>query len=331
MTPSAIAVLGGGSWGIALATHLARCGHGVRLWARNPSVAEALARGRTAPAYLPGVSLPEAVEVSSDLARSVSESSRVLVAIPSAACRSVYAAARPHLRPGAVLVSATKGLEQESLRRMTEVAAEEAGGHPLAVLSGPSFALEVAQGQPTAVVVASAELAVAEDVQHALSSRTFRAYSSDDVVGVELAGALKNIIAIAAGIVSGLGYGHNTVAALITRGLAEVTRLAVALGGRGDTLAGLAGLGDLVLTCTGALSRNRQVGQALGAGRTLAEALAATPMVAEGVWTTVAACALADRAGVEMPIARRMRAVLHGGQPPREAVEQLMLRSLKRE
>jgi glycerol-3-phosphate dehydrogenase (NAD(P)+) len=326
-----IAVLGGGSWGLALATHLARCGHEARLWARSPEHAETLRRTRAAPEYLPGVALPESVAVAHELEAVVADAPAVLVAVPAAACRAVYAAARPHLRPGAVLVSATKGLEQGSLRRMTEVAAEEAPGHPLAVLSGPSFALEVAQGQPTAVVVASAELAVAEAVQQAASSATFRAYSSDDVVGVELAGALKNVIAIATGIVAGLGYGHNTVAALITRGLAEMTRLAVALGGRGDTLAGLAGLGDLVLTCTGALSRNRQVGLALGAGRSLPEALAATHMVAEGVWTTVAACELADRAGVEMPIARRMRAVLHQGQAPREAVEQLMLRSLKRE
>jgi glycerol-3-phosphate dehydrogenase (NAD(P)+) len=328
---TSVAVLGGGSWGIALATHLARCGHAVRLWVRNPSAAEALARTRMSSAYLPGISLPEGVSVSTDLAHAAAGAPTVLAAIPSAASRSVYAAVRPHLRPGAVLVSATKGLEQESLRRMTEIAAAEAPGHPVAALSGPSFALEVAQGQPTAVVVASAEMAVAEDLQRAFSSRSFRAYSSDDVIGVELAGALKNVIAIAAGIVTGLGYGHNTVAALITRGLAEITRLAVALGGRGDTLAGLAGLGDLVLTCTGALSRNRQVGLALGAGRSLSEALAATRMVAEGVWTTGAACALADRAGVEMPIAHRMRAVLHEGQAPREAVEQLMLRSLKRE
>jgi len=198
-------------------------------------------------------------------------------------------------------------------------------------VSGPSFALEVAQGQPTTVVVAASDLAVAEAVQRVLSSRTFRAYSSDDVVGVEVAGALKNVIAIAAGIIDGLGYGHNTVAALITRGLAEMTRLAAALGGRADTLSGLAGLGDLVLTCTGALSRNRRVGQALGSGKTLAEATSGTNMVAEGVRTTLAACALADRTGIEMPIARQMNAVLHHGKPPRDAVEELMLRSLKRE
>jgi glycerol-3-phosphate dehydrogenase (NAD(P)+) len=214
---------------------------------------------------------------------------------------------------------------------MSEVAAEEAPGHPVAVLSGPSFALEVAHGQPTTVVVASAEPTVAEGVQRAVSSRTFRAYSSDDVVGVELGGALKNIIAIAAGILDGLGFGHNTAAALITRGLAEITRLAVARGARPDTLSGLAGLGDLVLTCTGELSRNRRLGQALGSGQELGPALAGLRMVAEGVRTTVAACALAEEAGVEMPIAEQMRAVLHEGRPPREAVEALMLRTLKRE
>jgi glycerol-3-phosphate dehydrogenase (NAD(P)+) len=243
----------------------------------------------------------------------------------------VYRRAAPSLVAGATLVSATKGLEMDTLQRMTEVAAAEAPGHPLAVLSGPSFAQEVAEGQPTTVVVASRERAVAEAVQRAVSSPIFRAYTSDDVPGVELAGALKNVIAIAAGILDGLGYGRNTAAALITRGLAEITRLAVALGGRADTLAGLAGLGDLVLTCTGALSRNRQVGRALGAGRTLAEATAGTHMVAEGVRTTLAACALAARAGVEMPIAAQMKAVLYEGKPPRTALEDLMLRSLKRE
>jgi glycerol-3-phosphate dehydrogenase (NAD(P)+) len=230
-----------------------------------------------------------------------------------------------------VLVSATKGLEIETRRRMSEVAREEVPGQALAVVSGPSFAVEVAHGQPTTVVVASTDLAVAEGVQHAVSSPAFRAYSSDDVTGVELGGALKNVIAIAAGIVDGLGYGHNTVAALITRGLAEMTRLAVALGARPDTLYGLAGLGDLVLTCTGALSRNRRIGHALGAGRSLADALAELNMVAEGVRTTMAACALAEAAGVEMPIAQQMRAVLYEGKPPRDGVEELMLRSLKRE
>jgi glycerol-3-phosphate dehydrogenase (NAD(P)+) len=243
----------------------------------------------------------------------------------------VYRRLRGAVPAGAVLVSATKGLELDTLKRMSEVAAEELSGVELAVLSGPSFALEVARGEPTAVVVASAARGVAEAVQQAVSTASFRAYSSEDVPGVELAGALKNVVAIAAGILDGLGHGHNTVAALITRGLAEITRLAVALGARADTLAGLAGLGDLVLTCTGGLSRNRRVGQALGRGLTLEEALRGTAMVAEGVRTTLAACALAERAGVELPIARQMRAVLYEGKPPRAAVEELMLRSLKRE
>jgi glycerol-3-phosphate dehydrogenase (NAD(P)+) len=326
-----LAVLGGGSWGTALAAHLARSGHEVRLWMREAALARAINERRENAAYLPGIALPPGIDATTDLAAAVGAAETVLVVIPSEFCRPIYRELRPVARDGALLVSATKGIETGTLKRMSEVAAEETPGHPLAVVSGPSFALEVAQGQPTTVVVAAADLAVAEAVQRALSTRTFRAYSSDDVVGVELAGALKNVIAIAAGIVDGLGYGHNTVAALITRGLAEMTRLAVALGGRADTLSGLAGLGDLVLTCTGALSRNRRVGQALGAGRTLAEATAGTSMVAEGVRTTLAACALADRTGIEMPIARQMDSVMYHGKAPRDAVEELMLRSLKRE
>ena len=324
-------MLGGGSWGTALAAHLARSGHGVRLWLREAALARAINERRENAAYLPGVALPAGVEATTDLAAATGGAEAVFVVIPSEFCRSIYRQLRGVAPPGAVLVSATKGIETGTLSRMTEVAATEAPGHPLAVVSGPSFALEVAQGQPTTVVVAASDLAVAEAVQRALSSRTFRAYSSDDVVGVEVAGALKNVIAIAAGIIDGLGYGHNTVAALITRGLAEMTRLAVALGGHADTLSGLAGLGDLVLTCTGALSRYRRVGQALGTGRTLAEATAGTNMVAEGVRTTLAACALADRTGIEMPIARQMDAVMYHGKSPRDAVEELMLRSLKRE
>jgi glycerol-3-phosphate dehydrogenase (NAD(P)+) len=326
-----LAVLGAGSWGTALAAHLARTGHAVSLWARDEHVAADLNERRVNPDYLPGVKLPEGITATHELAAAARGADTVFIVIPSAFYRAVCRDAAASLRPGAVLVSATKGLELDTLRRMSEVASEEAPGHPLAVLSGPSFALEVARGQPTTVVVASTEEAVAESVQRAVSGRTFRAYTTDDVAGVELAGALKNVIAIAAGIVDGLGYGHNTVAALITRGLAEITRLAVALGGRADTLSGLAGLGDLVLTCTGGLSRNRQVGRALGAGRSLAEAISSTHMVAEGVRTTLAACALADRAGVEMPIAEKMKAVLHEGLPARAAVDDLMLRSLKRE
>jgi glycerol-3-phosphate dehydrogenase (NAD(P)+) len=326
-----LAVLGGGSWGTALAAHLRRAGHPVRLWLRQAAVADEINRQRRNAAYLPGVELPGDLGATTDLAAAVAGARAVFVVIPSEFCRAVYRELRAVAPAEAVLVSCTKGIETDTLRRMTEVAGEEVPGHPLAALSGPSFALEVAREQPTTVVVASADLAVAESAQRLVSTRAFRAYSSDDVVGVELAGSLKNVIAIAAGIVDGLGYGHNTVAALVTRGLAEIARLAVALGARADTLSGLAGLGDLVLTCTGALSRNRRLGQALGKGRSLAEAVAETPMVAEGLRTTLAACALAERVAIEMPISVQMREVLYRGRPPREAVDALMLRSLKRE
>jgi glycerol-3-phosphate dehydrogenase (NAD(P)+) len=324
-------VVGAGSWGTALAALLARSGREVQLWARDPAIAAAVNQRRVNPDYLPGITLPPGIAATADLGTAAAGATLVFVVVPSAFCRDVYRALAAAVPPGAVLVSATKGLETGTLQRMSEVAAAEAPGRPVVVLSGPSFALEVAQAQPTTVVVASRDRAAAERVQRAVSGETFRAYTSDDVAGVELAGALKNVIAIAAGVLHGLGYGHNTLAALITRGLAEMSRLAVALGGRADTLAGLAGLGDLVLTCTGALSRNRQVGQALGAGRSLAEAMSATHMVAEGVSTARAACALAERAGVEMPIAREMKAVLHEGKDPRTALTDLMLRSLKRE
>jgi glycerol-3-phosphate dehydrogenase (NAD(P)+) len=323
-------VVGGGAWGTALAAQLVRAGHEVRLWAREPEVvAEVNAQHRNS-MYLVGAELPPALTATADLAASVAGARLVLVAVPSEFCRLTYKHLQAAVVSDAILLSATKGLEIDTLRRMTEVAEETAPGHPLAVISGPSFALEVAQEQPTAVVVASRDLAVAEELQRAVSTRRFRAYSSDDVIGVELAGALKNVIAIAAGVVDGLGYGHNTVSALLTRGLAEMSRLVVALGGRAETMAGLAGLGDLVLTSTGGLSRNRRVGQGLGAGKTLSEATS-SHSVAEGVRTTLAACALADRTGIDMPIARQMKAVLHEGKPAREAVDELMLRTLKRE
>jgi glycerol-3-phosphate dehydrogenase (NAD(P)+) len=325
-----VAVVGGGSWGTTLAAHLAKTGYDVTLLVRDAARCDEMARRRENLRYLPGVPLPADLRISSDEA-AVREAMMVVMAIPSEAFRAVCRRLAPTLAAGAALVSATKGLEIDTLRRMSEVVGEEAPGRPAAVLSGPSFALEVALGQPTAVVAASAEAEVAETVQQAFANPAFRVYSSDDVVGVELAGALKNVIAIAAGIVDGLGYGQNTVAALITRGLAEITRLGAALGGRPETFSGLAGLGDLVLTATGALSRNRRVGQALGAGKTLDEAVRETSMVAEGVRTTRAACDLAERARVEMPIAESMRAVLYEGRPPREAVDALMIRSLKRE
>ena len=322
-------IVGGGAWGTALASHCARAGLPVRMWVREPPVAAAINERLENPLYLAGVELPPGLRATIRLDEALADAEVVLIVAPSEFCRGIYRQV-PGLAPrSAVLVSCTKGLEVDSLQRMSEVAAVEAAGHPLAVLSGPSFAFEVAQALPTAVVVASTEHAVAEAVQRPLATRTFRVYSSEDVVGVELGGALKNVIAIAAGIIDGLGYGHNTEAALITRGLAEITRLAVALGARPDTLAGLAGLGDLVLTCTGALSRNRTVGQRLGRGIPLAEACAG--MHPEGVRTTLAACALAEAQGIDMPIAGQMKAVLHEGKPPGQALDELMLRSLKRE
>jgi glycerol-3-phosphate dehydrogenase (NAD(P)+) len=322
-------VVGGGAWGTALASQCARAGLPVRFWVLEPDVAQAVNERRENPVYLPGATLPDGLRATTRLDQAVADAETVLVVVPSEYCRGIYRQIN-HLAPaGAILVSATKGLEVDTLLRMSQVAAAEAPGHPVAALSGPSFALEVARALPTAVVVASEDHSVAEAVQKPLSTRSFRVYSSEDVAGVELAGALKNVIAIAAGIVDGLGYGHNTEAALITRGLAEIGRLAVAEGARPDTLAGLAGLGDLVLTCTGGLSRNRTVGTRLGQGQTLAQASAG--MHPEGVRTTLAACSLAERRGIEMPIARQMKAVLYEGKHPRAAVDELMLRSLKRE
>jgi glycerol-3-phosphate dehydrogenase (NAD(P)+) len=323
------AVVGGGAWGTALASHCARAGLPVRVWIRELEVVTAVNERRQNPLYLPGVELPQNLRATPRLDEALADAEAALVVVPSEFCRSIYRQVAGLVSNSTVLVSCTKGLEIDTLRRMTEVAAAEAPGHPLAVLSGPSFAIEVANALPTAVVVASEDHSVAEAVQRPLATSRFRVYSSEDVVGVELAGALKNVIAIAAGIVDGLGYGHNTGAALITRGLAEITRLAVALGAQPDTLAGLAGLGDLVLTCTGALSRNRTVGQRLGRGQSLAEASAG--MYPEGVRTTLAACALAEREGIDMPIAAQMKAVLHDGKSPRQALDELMLRTLKRE
>jgi glycerol-3-phosphate dehydrogenase (NAD(P)+) len=326
-----VAVVGGGSWGTALAAHLVRCGRDVRLWLLETDVAAAIRDQHENPTYLPGVVLPDGLFATTDIDHAVEGAALVLVVVPSEFCRPVYRRLAPLLRADTLLVSATKGIEVGSLARMSEVAGAETGARRLVVISGPSFALEVAREKPTALVVASREIRDAEEVQRVLASRSLRAYSSDDVVGVELGGALKNIIAIAAGIVDGLGLGHNATAALITRGLAEIARLAVAEGARAETLAGLAGLGDLVLTCTGDLSRNRRVGQAVAGGAAPTGALAGGRMVAEGVRTTLAACALAARSGVEMPIAEQMRAVLHEGKSPRVAVDELMLRSLKRE
>ncbi len=322
-----VAVLGAGSWGTALAVHLARVGHTVRLWSiEGPIVAEMVARRANA-VYLPDVALPPSVLPTTSLDEALEGAGLVVSSVPSHATRSVIRAAMPALRPGATIVSAAKGLEQETLMRMSEVAAEESRGrHPVVVLSGPSFAIEVAREMPTAVSVACTDLSAAAHVQDEFRGRFFRLYATTDVAGVEIGGALKNIIAIAAGVVEGLGLGHNALAALITRGLAEIMRLAAAEGGRRETLAGLTGLGDLVLTCTGPYSRNRHVGIELARGRPLGQILAGMKMVAEGVTTTEVALALGARHGVELPIAAQMAEVLAGRKTPRAALEDLMLR-----
>jgi glycerol-3-phosphate dehydrogenase (NAD(P)+) len=327
-----VAVLGAGSWGTALAAHLAHAGHAVRLWARDAALARDIAERRANPTYLPDVILPSGVTPTASLESALHRVRVVVSAVPSHGTREVIRAAVPGIAPGAILVSATKGLEARTLLRISEVMAQEAGpGRPVVVLSGPSFAAEVARHLPTAVSVASSDSGAAMAVQQQFRSRYFRLYASDDVVGVEIGGALKNVIAIAAGVVEALGLGHNALAALLTRGLAEISRLAGALGGRRETLAGLSGLGDLVLTCTGSLSRNRHVGLELGRGRPLQEILAGMRMVAEGVQTADAALALGSRHRVELPIAAQMGEVLAGRKDPRTALEDLMLRPQRAE
>ncbi len=327
-----IAVLGAGSWGTALAVHLGRIGHQVRLWARDDRLAAEIASRRANAVYLPDVSLPDAVDVTGSLASALTGIDLVVTAVPSHGCRAVVRAATPHLRPQATLVSATKGLEAGTLMRMSEVIGEELGyERPVVVLSGPSFAVEVAQRLPTVVVAASSDPVAMAFVQSEFRGPALRLYGSSDVTGVEIGGAMKNVIAIAAGVVEGLGLGHNALAALITRGLAEITRLACAVGGQRETTAGLSGLGDLVLTCTGTLSRNRHVGVELARGRRLSDVIAAMKMVAEGVNTTQAALALGERYGVELPIVTQMAAVLEGRSDAQSAVEALMLRRQRSE
>ena len=327
-----IAVLGAGSWGTALSAHLAQAGHDVRLWGRNASLIEEMKSRRANATYLPDVVLPAGVSPTASLDKALGRADFVVSALPSHGTRAVIRAAAPFVPRQALIVSATKGLEQESLMRMTDVIAQEIrGARPIAALSGPSFALEVARGRPTALCVACADPVLAEDVQREFRAAYFRLYASTDVAGVEIGGALKNIIAIAAGVVEGLGLGQNALAALVTRGLAEITRLACAEGAQRETLSGLSGLGDLVLTCTGTLSRNRHVGVELAHGRPISEVVAGMKMVAEGVKTTSAALALGRKHGVELPIATQMAEVLAGKRSAAAAVEELMLRPQKTE
>jgi len=328
-----ISIIGAGSFGTAMAAVASSCGNDVVLWAHDPNVASEIESTRRNPIYLPSVALEGRVRATSSLGEAAEFSDVLFMIVPSHHYRAVLADIRPHLRGDVAIVSGTKGIENDTLQRMSEVTAQELGGglRAFAVLSGPTFALEAARGDPTAAVVASLDQELAEQVQRAMSSPTFRVYNSFDVAGVELAGALKNVIAIAAGVIEGLGLGSNTTAALITRGLHEMTKLAIPLGGRIETLAGLAGMGDLVLTCTGSLSRNRSVGVALGRGKPLAEILAEARTVAEGVRTSKAAKELAERHGIDMPITSEMYRVLHEGESPRAALQRLMTRSLKSE
>jgi glycerol-3-phosphate dehydrogenase (NAD(P)+) len=332
---SEIAIVGAGAWGTALSIVLGRKEHQhrVRLWAYEKEVCESIRVDRVNSFFLPGQRIPDSVSVSGDLPEVLDGAEIVVSAMPSQHCRQLFEEMSRYLTPKVCLVSATKGLEQKTFLRMTEVIGQVSGLRlRVGALSGPTFAVEVARGDPTAITVASKDAQLGAIVQREFSDPAFRVYTNDDVAGVELGGALKNVIAIAAGACDGLGLGHNSVAALITRGLAEMTRLVTACGGRAQTMAGLAGLGDLVLTCTGGLSRNRSVGFELGRGRKLPEIIASMHvMVAEGVFTTDAAVKLAKIHGIEMPITEQIYAILNQGKTPKHAIHELMTRSSKSE
>lgn len=331
---SRITIIGGGAWGTGLAIVLGRKGtHRVRMWAHEVEVCESVNQRHVNERFLPGCVIPESVVAGTNLNEVLEGADIVVSVMPSQHCRTLFTQMRPLIPSTALIVSATKGLEEGSLLRMSEVIREILKkDRGTGALSGPSFAQEVARGDPTAITIASNDSSVLAAVQQEFSDPRFRIYTNTDVVGVELGGALKNIIAIAAGICDGLGLGHNSIAALITRGLAEMTRLVVACGGRAETMAGLAGLGDLVLTCTGGLSRNRSVGVELGRGRKLPDIIDNMHgMVAEGVFTTTAAVGLARARNVEMPITEQMHAIFHEGKSPSKAIHELMSRTGKSE
>ena len=329
-----IGVIGAGSWGTTLADLLARKGYEVCLWGYEHDLVERMRATRVNDLYLPQIELAATLCFSSQMAEAVAGRSLLLLVPPSQVMRPVVSQALPHITPGTLLVSASKGIENDTLLPMSEVLLQVLPARlaeNLAVLSGPTFAREVAQGMPTAVVVAAARPQVTTQVQQVFNTYSFRVYTNDDVIGVELGGALKNVIALAAGVSDGLGFGYNTRAALITRGLAEITRVGLAMGASAATFAGLAGMGDLVLTCTGDLSRNRSVGIELGRGRSLQEILGGMQMVAEGVKTTLSAYQLTRKLGVDAPIIEQMYQILYAGKNPRQAVIDLMQRELKRE
>ncbi len=325
------AVVGAGAWGTALARLLAFKGHDVRLWAYEVEVVSAINAARENALFLPGAPLPENLTATHAHREALGGASLVVYATPAQHLRSIAAAGARYVQPGATLVVASKGVERGSLALMSDVIEHEVPDHDVVAISGPSFAVEVAAGLPTAVVAAARNPGAADAVQAAFSGTTFRVYTHDDLVGVELGGALKNVIAVATGIHDGVGLGANSRAALITRGLAEMTRLGVALGANPATFAGLTGLGDLVLTCTGALSRNRALGVEIGRGRVLADVLAGTHTVAEGVETTASTVELARREGVEMPIAAGVYRILFEGHTAKAAVQELMARELRAE
>ena len=335
---SQIAIIGGGAWGTGLAIVVGRKGsHRVRMWANEPEVCDSINRQHVNQRFLPGGRIPDSVSASNALAVALEGAQIIVSVMPSQHCRALFARMRKLIPDDGLIVSASKGLEEGSLLRMSEVIADALQHDDnlptrIGALSGPSFAQEVARGDPTAITIAARDPDFLRTIQQEFSDASFRVYTNSDIVGVELGGALKNIIAIAAGICDGLGLGHNSVAALITRGLAEMTRLVVACGGRPETMAGLAGLGDLVLTCTGGLSRNRSVGVELGRGSKLPEIIAGMHgMVAEGVFTTTAAVGLARAHRIEMPITEQMHAILHEGKSPKEAIQDLMTRTGKSE
>jgi glycerol-3-phosphate dehydrogenase (NAD(P)+) len=325
-------IIGGGTWGSAFAVHLGRLNIETQLWIREQDIFEEALKSRENKVFLPGVIFPPPVSFYNEFEGTLRSTKIVFIAVPSKFCRKIYEKIAPFLSPDQIIVSLTKGIEENSLKRMSEIMEESFSPIPgIAVLSGPSFAKEVIKEHPTAVVLASKDLELARKVQHSISSLYFRTYASKDVIGVELCGALKNVIAIAAGISNSLEFGHNSMAALITRGLAEISRLGLKLGAESQTFAGLAGMGDLVLTCTGELSRNRYIGVELGKGKSLDKITSGMKMIAEGITTTLSVHQLAARERVEMPICEKVYQVLYENKNPKAALQELLSRTLKDE